>query len=86
LRSEKRSSKSERFLLCQIALSVGEADILEIDGIEEVEQIKQFSKIIIEWCTSQQDPMNRIKSLQSIENQVRVRLDYIVSFVQTGVE
>jgi hypothetical protein len=56
-----------------------EADVLEIDGIKEVEQIKQFSKIVIERCTSQQDPMNRIKGLQSIENQIRVRLDYIIS-------
>jgi intein-encoded DNA endonuclease-like protein len=56
-----------------------EADILEINRIEEVEQIKQFSKIVIEWCTSQQDPMNRIKSLQSTEYQVRIRLDYIIS-------
>jgi intein-encoded DNA endonuclease-like protein len=56
-----------------------EADVLEIDGIKEVEQIKQFSKIVIKWCTSQQDPMNRIKGLQSIENQIRVRLDYIIS-------
>jgi hypothetical protein len=63
-----------------------EADILEINRIEEVEQIEQLSQIVIERCTSQQDPMNRIKSLQPVEDQIRVRLDYIVSIVQTGVE
>jgi len=63
LRSEKRSSKSARFLLCQSSLSADEANILEIDGIEEIEQIKQFSKIVIERCTSQQDPMDRIEGL-----------------------
>jgi hypothetical protein len=35
-------------------------DVLEASRIEEIEQIEQFSKVVIERCTSQQDSMNGV--------------------------
>ena len=38
-------------------------DLLEVDGVQEVEQIEQFAQIVVEWSTSQQYPVDRIECL-----------------------
>lgn len=42
--------------------------LLEIDGIKEVEQVEQFSKVVVEWCTRQQDPVDRIERLEAVKD------------------
>jgi hypothetical protein len=50
--------------------------ILEVDRIEEVEEIKQFSKVVVERSSSQQDSMDRIQCLEAVEDRIGIRFHW----------
>jgi len=60
-------------LLGKTAFQVGE--VSEGLGVQEVEQVEQLSKVIIQWCTGQENSVDAVEGFEFAKDEIGVRFD-----------